>query len=91
MIRGGLTVELWARMSLSAVSSPSRLTEGLTPTKIKELVSLILKSEHPHTSREVLEPLLELVSSSRTIVIGMCSNLAFLDYKSAYIQYFSSL
>lgn len=52
-------------MSLSQPVSPSaRLSERLTPAKIRELAELIVKSEHPQPSAAVVTPLLELVPAN---------------------------
>ena len=52
-------------MSLSPLSGTGKLSERLNATKARDLASLILKSEHPHPSKELVDPLLELVSLVR--------------------------
>lgn len=47
---------------LSPEPASPRFSEKLTGAKIKKLTSLILRSEHPHTTDAVVAPLLELVS-----------------------------
>ena len=49
-------------MSLSQPLSPSeKLSERLTPARIRQLAELVVKSEHPQPSAAVVTPLLELV------------------------------
>ena len=52
-------------MSVSLVSGTGKLSECLNATKARDLASLILKGENPHPSKELVDPLLELVSLVR--------------------------
>lgn len=44
------------------ISGPARLSDRLSTARIRELAALIIKSEHPHPTRALIDPLLELVS-----------------------------
>lgn len=60
-------------MSLSPFSVSTRLSERLTPAKIRELAELIAKSEHPQPSAALVTPLLELVSGTQLAMHGPVS------------------
>ena len=60
-------------MSVSLVSGTGKLSECLNATKARDLASLILKGENPHPSKELVDPLLELVSLVRHIKETVCN------------------
>ena len=86
-------------MSYSPEPQSPRFSEKLTSAKIKKLSSLILRSEHPHTSDVVIGPLLELVSEhiqvlyvpqpaapSLTRVVKFCANWLHTDLIEFFIS-----
>ena len=56
-------------MSISpGFSGSAKLSERLNAAKTRELASLILKSELPRPSKDLIAPLLELVGDSPVLV-----------------------
>ena len=55
-------------MSISPFSGSAKLSERLNAAKTRELASLILKSDLPHPSKDLIAPLLELVGDSAVLV-----------------------